>query len=123
MKRFILSSTAIATLALLVGCGGGGAGSAGGPGIGDGSPIVSTFSPGTLKAGSPTTVVTITGANYLNGAVVTFEGQPRPTTELNIRQLQVQLDASDLATPGTYQIVVQNPDGNSSKPKSFVVAP
>lgn len=119
MKKLSLIAL-VSGIIVILGCGGGG----GVPGgVANGLPIISTLTPGTIKAGAPDTVVLVTGANYQSGVIVKIDGAARTTEEINIRQIKVHLTAADLATAGTFKITATNPDGYISPAKDFVVSP
>jgi FG-GAP-like repeat len=57
------------------------------------------------------------GANFVSGAVVNWNYQPRSTTFISARELQAQILSSDIATPTAGYITVSNPapgGGNSA---------
>ncbi|HWC18632.1 MAG TPA: IPT/TIG domain-containing protein, partial [Terriglobales bacterium] len=68
------------------------------------------------KQNSGAFTLTLNGFGFVNGAVVTFNGSPRPTTLVSDTQLKASIADSDLATSGTATIAVSNPSpggGNS----------
>ena len=63
--------------------------------------------------GSKTTgKMTIKGANFLSGAIVTFDTKARATTFVNPNELTATLDPSDQA--GKVNVIVTNPDKGAS---------
>lgn len=80
------------------------------------TPVVTSISPKTAPADAAV-VVTITGSGFELNSVAEWNGSPRPTTFVLPTSLQIALSASDLKTPGTGQIVVNNPGpGGSAAP-------
>lgn len=75
------------------------------------------------SAGSQEAILRVYGLHFLGSSVVLFNGSARPTQFVSWTELQATLPASDLATPGVYQITVQNPPspGGTSNPVAFEV--
>ena len=70
-----------------------------------------------VTPGSGAFTLTIYGANFVSGAVVNWNGQPRSTVFVSARELQAQILATDVATNTAGLISVTNPapgGGNSS---------
>jgi hypothetical protein len=63
--------------------------------------------------------LTINGTNFVSGAAVTFNGVSHSVTFVSSDQLTVSLSSSDLATSGSYPVVVTNPSGASSNAVNF----
>jgi hypothetical protein len=82
---------------------------------------VTSLAPNGVIAGSSGLSLTVTGANFVSGAVVRWNGSSRPTTFVNSAQLVATISASDLASAGTAQITVVNPDTTVSNAASFTV--
>lgn len=73
-------------------------------------PTLSALSPNVLPAGSSATVVTLTGANFLNTSRVLIDGvDPGTAQYVSPTQLRVTVPAAQLATQGTLQVTVNNP--------------
>ncbi|MCS6881536.1 MAG: IPT/TIG domain-containing protein [Chloroflexaceae bacterium] len=72
-------------------------------------PAITSLSPATVTAGGPAFTLTVTGSNFVNGAVVRWNGADRPTTFVSATQLTAQIPASDIAAAGTASITVVNP--------------
>ncbi|ABQ89655.1 beta strand repeat-containing protein [Roseiflexus sp. RS-1] len=87
------------------------------------SPTISSISPATAVAGSGGFTLTITGTNFVNGAVVRWNGSPRPTTFVSSTQLTAAIPASDIATAGTANVTVFNPapGGGESGAVTFTI--
>jgi hypothetical protein len=107
--------------ASLPSCGGGGGG--GGGGTNNPVPSVSSLSPASLAAGSAAHTVVINGSGFISGSTVTFNGVAHTATARGTTQLLTSVSAGDLATIGSFPVVVTNPTpgGGSSAPTNFNV--
>jgi hypothetical protein len=72
-------------------------------------PTLTALSPGSAVAGDPTFTLTVNGSNFVPGAVVLFNGNPRPTTFVSPTQLTAQISDTDVANGGTADVKVLNP--------------
>ena len=84
--------------------------------IGNPVPGISSLAPFSEAQNSGAFILTVHGFGFVNGAVVTFNGSPRPTTFVSDTQVRASITASDLAISGTATIAVSNPapgGGNS----------
>jgi hypothetical protein len=72
-------------------------------------PTLTALSPGSAVAGDPTFTLTVNGSNFVPGAVVLFNGNPRPTTFVSPTQLTAQINDTDVANSGTADVKVLNP--------------
>ncbi|MEO6727080.1 MAG: hypothetical protein ABIP14_17465, partial [Blastocatellia bacterium] len=72
-------------------------------------PTLSGLNPGSAIAGDPAFTLTANGLNFVPGAVVQFNGSPRPTIYVNQTQLAAQITEADVANGGTAAITVLNP--------------
>src|ERR1700722_18116125 len=67
-------------------------------------------------------ILTVYGANFISGAVVNWNGNPRSTTFVSSRKLQGKILASDVAKPTAGYITVTNPaPGGGVSSSSFAV--
>ncbi|HXZ79662.1 MAG TPA: IPT/TIG domain-containing protein [Terriglobales bacterium] len=76
-----------------------------------------------LKSISPTTTVfsqlpasfllTLTGSEFVSSSVVIFNGATLATAVNSSSQLTVTITSSMIVAPGTYNVQVQTPAGNS----------
>jgi hypothetical protein len=80
------------------------------------------LSPASTPAGVGVTLI-VTGTNFQSGAVIQFNGSSlSPTTFINSTQLTATVPASAVATAGSYNVTVINPNnGGSSNLVTFVV--
>ena len=79
-------------------------------------PSIASISPSSFTTGSFT--ITITGAGFVAGSVVTFDGAALPTTFVSETSLTATGNAP---TAKTVSVVVQTPDGDSSNTASVTV--
>jgi len=95
------------------------------------APQLNTVVPNTAAAGSSELSLTLTGNNFVPGAVASFNGSQLATTFVDSSGscntsapcLTAALPASDLATAGSFPVTVSNPDasGATSGPATFTV--
>ncbi|MDP9050188.1 MAG: hypothetical protein M3O31_05595 [Acidobacteriota bacterium] len=90
------------------------------------APSITSLLPPSLTVGSAAQALTIKGTGFLGALApsnVTFNGVSRAVSFNNANQLTISLTASDLATQGTYPVVVTNPvpGGGASQPVTFNV--
>src|ERR1039457_1115801 len=107
-------------------CGGGSSNASGGtPPSNNPVPTVTSLSPASLTAGAAAQTLTINGTGFLSTSTVTFNSVAHAATYVSASQLTISLTTADLATAGSYPVVVTNPapGGGPSAPFSFTVAP
>ena len=87
------------------------------------SQAIGTLSPASLVVGAAPQSLTINGTGFLPSSTVTFNGVSHTATYISATQLTIPLTSVDLATVGTYPVVVTNPapDGIVSSTASFTV--
>ncbi|HEX8288818.1 MAG TPA: BACON domain-containing carbohydrate-binding protein [Pyrinomonadaceae bacterium] len=89
------------------------------------APAISSLSPNNYSAGGSSFELTINGSNFVADSVVEWKNQTKTdkaTTFVSNTQIKATILASDVATPGTYQVSVRNPQpGGSSAPVDFTV--
>lgn len=125
--RGALALAAVILAQLLVACGGGSSGSGGQPPPPPSNPVpaIVSLSPNTANGGGAAIAVTISGYNFLSSSSVQWNGNARTTTYNSSTQLQVQLTAADIATPGSAVVSVTNPTpgGGNSGAAEFTINP
>ena len=88
-------------------------------------PALTSVSPDGVVVNSPTSVITIRGANFIPSSVAVFEDTEIPTTFVNDTQLTAVIDPSLLTTSGQVALSVRNkgPAGDfaQSAPIPFIV--
>ena len=72
-------------------------------------PEISYINPPTLVMGSPSTRLTVAGANFFPTSVINVNGTPVATTYANSFSLSATLDSSFVTSPGELAITVTNP--------------
>jgi hypothetical protein len=87
-------------------------------------PSLMSLSPSQLNAGSSESLLTVDGENFTSSSTIEWNGAVLPTIYLNDTQLEAQIPASDLTTPGFADVVVFNPapGGGTSAPLVFTIA-
>jgi surface antigen len=87
-------------------------------------PTVASLSPSSLTAGATAQTLTITGTGFLSTSTVTFNSVAHAATYVSSSQLTISLTTADLATAGSYPVVVTNPapGGGSSSAATFTVS-
>ena len=84
---------------------------------------VQGLSPSSAPAGSGPITLTIYGTGFTDMSSATFDGTPQAVTLAGGTQLTVTLGAAELATAGTYPVVVTNPGGGSVSMRFTVSKP
>src|SRR5205085_3120980 len=84
-------------------------------------PAITTINPTTILAGSQAFVMTVTGAGFVEGAAVMWNGSPLNTAFVSGTQLTVSIPAALVAEPGSPAISVTNPNGAASTAVALVV--
>jgi hypothetical protein len=85
-------------------------------------PGITSLNPGLATAGSAGFTLTVTGANFLSGAVVQWNGSARTTTLINASQLTAAITAADLQSVGTASVTVVNPSPGGGASEAFEFA-
>lgn len=87
--------------------------------------ISKRLGPDTTTAGVGEFKLQVRGAAFVPGAVLQWNGQPRPTTFVDDTLLTATIPASDTATPGTALLRVINPgpQAAASNIQTFIVTP
>jgi Domain of unknown function (DUF1929) len=117
---FILNGNGVPSVAKIVQLGSGGAPPPPPPVQG---PTLSSLSPTSAAAGGPAFTLTVNGTNFVNGAVVNWNGNARATTLVSGTQLTAAIAAGDIATAGTPQVTVTTSAGTSNAQTFAVNAP
>jgi sugar lactone lactonase YvrE len=86
-------------------------------------PTITNLSPNSRGVNGGAFSLTVTGTNFVQGSQVRWNGQGRPTSFVNSTQLTAQIPANDLATAGTAQVTVFNPEpgGGASNALAFSI--
>jgi hypothetical protein len=88
-------------------------------------PTLTQLQPASATQGENGLTLTVTGTNFVNGAVVRWNGANRTTTFVSSAVLEAQITAADLGTAGTAAITVFNPapGGGASAALNFTIQP
>jgi trimeric autotransporter adhesin len=86
------------------------------------APAITSVSPSSVLAGSPSVTITISGAGFASNSVAQWNGLSLVTTFVNSTTLTAQIPAGDLINKGTGQITVVNTTGPASNSFSFIVS-
>lgn len=78
------------------------------------APAITAINPTIAVAGSAGFTLTVTGKDFLTGAVVYWGTKPLPTAFTSSTSLSAAVSAAELATQGTVNVSVVNPAPNSA---------
>ncbi|MDW8206356.1 MAG: M12 family metallo-peptidase, partial [Chloroherpetonaceae bacterium] len=89
------------------------------------TPVIASITPSRRTQGGAAFTLSVLGSGFVPSSVVRWNGSDRPTTFVSSTRLTANIPASDLATPGTYNITVFNPapGGGTSVARPFTVNP
>lgn len=87
-------------------------------------PSIGSLSPSSLTVGATPQNVRINGTGFLSNSTVTFNGIVGASTFVSPSQLTIALTSSDLATAGSFPVIVTNPTpgGGTSNAADFTVS-
>ena len=88
------------------------------------APTLSAIAPDTVAAGGTGQTLTVTGTNFDTASVVRWDGANRATTFVSSTELQIEITPGDLASGGTAEVAVFNPEpeGGSAGPATLTVS-
>ena len=88
-------------------------------------PVLTSISPNAATAAGAGFTLTVNGSNFVNGAIVRWNGANRTTTFVNAGQLTATIPATDIATVGSANVTVFNPTpgGGTSGSLPFTINP
>jgi hypothetical protein len=84
-------------------------------------PPITSLLPDGANAGDPGFLLSVIGSEFVDGAVVRWDGSPRTTAFISSFELQADIAAADLAAGKTVQVRVRNPDGGISNALPFTI--
>lgn len=86
-------------------------------------PAITSLSPSSTVAGSPSFTLTVTGTGFVSGSIVRWNGSDRTTTFVSATQVTAFIPSSDVAATGSAQVTVFNPapGGGTSNAATFAV--
>jgi len=73
------------------------------------NPVVTSTTPATTFAGGPAFLLTVDGTNFVQGAVISFDGLNLATTFVNANTLTATVPASSITALSTFSVIVTNP--------------
>ena len=85
------------------------------------TPTVTAISPASANNGDAPFTLAVTGANFVSGSTIEWNGASRPTTLVSSTQLTAAIPASDVANVGTAQVTVATAGAGVSAAQSFTV--
>jgi len=79
-------------------------------------PILNSISPKTMAFSQlpPTFVITANGKDFVSSSVVIFNGATLATGVTNHSQLTATITSSMISAPGSFNVVVKTPGGNTA---------
>jgi len=98
--------------------GGGGGGGSSGPSV----PAISTISPVGTSAGNAAFTLNVLGSGFSPSSTVQWNGVNRTTHFFSGTTLHADIPASDITSPGTATVSVNDPAGGPSNSRTFTVA-
>jgi len=106
--KFFLRSVVLLTLLI------GGVAATGAVAGATSAPTITAVNPSSLPAGVVAQAVTLTGTGFVTGAIVTSHGGiTMSATFVSDTELDLSATVSDTEAPGTYDVIVINPDGGA----------
>ena len=86
-------------------------------------PVIGELSRTSAWAGENSFALVVMGTGFVEGSVVRWNGQDRPTTVLSGTQVVAQVSAGDVASAGSASVSVFNPapGGGISNPQPFTI--
>jgi subtilase family serine protease len=118
-RRGFVTMLMMVFIATLMSCGGGSSQQVSNNPV----PSITSVSPTQQAAGSQPLTLTISGSGFMGDSTVDYNGVSHPATFVNSSQGTITLTTSDLATLGSYPVIVSNPapGGGASNSVSFGV--
>jgi hypothetical protein len=88
-------------------------------------PTLTSLNPSSTQAGGAAFTLTVNGSNFVDGAVVQWNGTDHNTTYISATQLSAQVQAADIASQGSASITATNPEpgGGVSNTLNFTISP
>lgn len=85
------------------------------------APKITTTAPIAVVTNHASFTLTVTGQNFVSGAIVQINGSARTTSFVNASSLTAQIPASDVSSAGQLSITVKNPDNSLSNVATVIV--
>lgn len=77
--------------------------------VSNAKPEIESISPDKIPSGSSALTLTVKGKGFYSGSMVKWNGEARPTRYVSGFVLEVDIPASDIASPAVATIIVSNP--------------
>jgi sugar lactone lactonase YvrE len=87
------------------------------------NPLLISLSPNSSMVGNPAFNLTVTGANFVSGSTVYWNGVPLSTAFVSTTQLTALIPEIAIATVGTADVTVTNPGSGGYNALGFAVNP
>jgi hypothetical protein len=87
------------------------------------NPAITRLSPPSIGTGSGAFLLSVVGAGFEAGAVISFHGVALTTSFSNSTLVTATVPANLVAAPGVFPVIVTNTDGGVSTPVNFTVRP
>lgn len=89
------------------------------------APVLTSLTPATKVAGGQSFTLTLNGSNFVGTSKVLWNGSQRNSIFIDSNTLTATITAADIASPGTFPVIVRNPSpgGGDSSPKTVTVQP
>ena len=86
-------------------------------------PTIATISPSSTTAGSPDTIVTLTGPGFISATSIKVDGTAVTSTLVSSTQIQITISAQQETVGITHSVTASNPSpgGGTSAPVNFTV--
>jgi uncharacterized repeat protein (TIGR01451 family) len=86
-------------------------------------PTLTSLLPASATAGGAAFTLNAVGTNFVNGAVLEWNGTARTTTFVSSTQLSASISATDIANPGNVSVLALNPapGGGASNALNFTI--
>jgi uncharacterized protein (TIGR03437 family) len=88
-----------------------------------GTALSADLFPNSTTAGGPALTLSVPGSGFESESTVYWAGSPLATAYMSPTQLTASVPANLIASPGTVNVTVANPDGASSAPVGFSILP
>ena len=84
-------------------------------------PPITFLQPDSANAGDPGFTLSVMGSEFVDGAVVRWDGLSRPTTFVSSTELRTDIGASDLTAGKAVPVTVRYPNGGVSNTLTFTI--
>jgi hypothetical protein len=84
-------------------------------------PALSALTPSSARAGSPGFTLVLSGTNFVEGAIASWDGADCPTTYISSTEVRAEIGAGDIGVPKTVQVCVHNPGTEASTALEFII--